>query len=148
MRVVEGVIQRDLRAFNKEYPLSNVLDKPTLKKPKWCDKVILKFSKGRYYEAYVTALNGGDMSSNLDQSMWGDRIELFVIPNRGVPSFMKGIKSFWLQDIGIGKTREEADATYCKHVWFKRSKEEIQLDRFWGIEMTEKRINDGLAEEV
>jgi len=142
MQVQEGVIHRDKRAFDKAYPLSKVLERPLLKKPKWCDKVVLKFSKGSYYEAYVTALNGGDMWNTLDQSMWGDQIELFVLPNRGVPMFMKGVKTFWLEDIGIGKTREEADASYMKHKWFKRSKQKIQNDRFWSDDMNKERNKD------
>tara|TARA_R110000803_G_scaffold37570_4_gene80957 strand:- start:1851 stop:2291 length:441 start_codon:yes stop_codon:yes gene_type:complete len=146
MKTKEGVIQRDPIAFNKEHPINNVLERPLLKKPKWCDKVIIKFTADFYYEAYVTALNGGDMSDKLEQSMWGDQIELFVIPNRGVPSYMKGVKSFWLEDIGIGKTKEEADATYLKHRWFKRSKQQIQNDRFWSIDMDEQRNKDGYNE--
>ena len=139
----EGVIQRDKLAFDKAYPASEVLERPLLKKPKWCDKVIIKFTTGCYYEAYVTALNGGDMSDELEQSMWGDQIEVFVIPNRGVPKYMKGVKSFWLEDIGIGKTKKEADDTYEKHTWFKRSgKQELQNDRFWSADMNEQRKKD------
>ena len=142
MKVQVGVIQRDSHAFDKAYPIDYVLERPLLKKPKWCDKVIIKFTKDSYYEAYVTALNGGDMSNVLEQSMWGDSIQLFILPNRGVESFMKGLKTFWLEDIGIGKTKEEADATYLKHRWFKRSKAQIQNDRFWSVDMEKQRNKD------
>ena len=142
MRVQQGIIHRDTLAFDKAYPINNVLERPLLKKPKWCDKVVVKFSKHCYYDAYVTALNGGDMACNLDQSMWGDHIELFVVHTRGVKAYMKGIKTFWLEDIGIGKTKEEADATYMKHRWFKRSKKQLQNDRFWSIDMAEQRNKD------
>ena len=142
MKTQLGVIQRDTLAFNDAYPVKNVLKKPLLKKPKWCDKVIIKTSTGCYYEAYVTAVNGGDMNNTIDQSMWGDQIQLFMLPNRGVPIYMKGLKTFWLCDIGIGKTKEEADASYMKHDWFKRSKQQLQNDRFWSIDMDEQRKKD------
>ena len=142
MKVQQGIIHRDTLAFDKKYPIDNVLERPLLKKPKWCDKVVLKHSEGSYYEAYVTALTGGDMASTLKQSMWGDHIELFVVPKRGVKKYMKGVRTFWLEDIGIGKTRAEADATYMEHRWFKRSKKQIQNDRFWSIDMAEQRTKD------
>ena len=87
-------------------------------------------SDNGYYEGYVVALNGGDMSNTMNQSIFGDQIELFMLPRRGY-KFMQGLKTFWLCDIGIGKTKEEADTSFMKHDWFKRSKSKIQNDRFW-----------------
>lgn len=141
MKRQEGVVQRDTLAFDKAYALSKVLKRPTLKKLKWCDKVVLKFSKDGYYEGYVTALNGGDMGNTIEQSMFGDQVQLFMVPKRGY-KFMQGLKTFWLCDIGIGKTRAEADATYMQHDWFKRSKQQIQNDRFWSSDMEELRNKD------
>lgn len=141
MKTQEGILQRDVLTFNKEYPLNKVLNRPLLKKPKYLQKVVLKWVEDVYYDAYVLGVNGGDMSSSMPQSMWGDQIKLFIVPGRG-RNVMAGVRELWLTDIGIGKTKAEADQSFCKHDWFGRYKNQIQNDRFWSTEMSELRNKD------
>lgn len=141
MKRQEGILQRDVLTFNKEYPLNKVLNRPLLKKPKYLQKVVLKWVEDVYYDAYVLGVNGGDMSSSMPQSMWGDQIKLFIVPGRG-RNVMAGVHELWLTDIGIGKTKAEADQSFCKHDWFSRYKNQIQNDRFWSTEMDELRNKD------
>jgi len=112
----------------KEHPLN--LDKPLCKKPKYMDEVWVSFTQGEARKGWVLALNGGDFENQIDQQQWGDQIKVFFPPVRG-EHFYRGVKTWWLMDIGIGKTKAEAHASYCKHTWFKRSKKAINNDRFW-----------------
>ena len=145
MKHIKGIPQRDMLAFDKAYPVNEVLDKPLLKKPKFCQKVVIKWVENVYYDAYVLAVNGGDMANTIKQSMWGDQIKLFVLPKYKSKrcDTMIGIQYLWLTDIGIGTTKAEADKTFCKHNWFKRGKNRIQNDRFWSTCMDELRNKDG-----
>lgn len=116
-----------------------VLDKPLCKKPKYLDKVWVGFSEGDAHEAWVLSLTGGDFGTSMKQMEYGDTIRLFFPPKRG-ESFYRGEKTFWLMDIGIGKTKEECIKSYCKHDWFKRSLDHINHDRFWAA-IKEKNNN-------
>lgn len=121
---------RDHIQWEKDNPLH--LDKPLAKKWKAYDRVIVKFGNDFYLEGWVTALSGGDFATSIrNPSPFGDKISFFIEPKRGLDFHFTGNKEFWLQDIGIGKTRKEADESYRKHDWFKRSKSKIQNDRFW-----------------
>lgn len=119
----------DMLDFYKANPFT--FRRPPLKKVKWMQKVVVKFSPACYNEGWVLALNGGDMRNDIEQEMWGDQIKFFFPPKRG-NKILYGVKTLALCDIGIGKTKAEADATYCKHDWFKRPIKEIQNQRFWG----------------
>ena len=118
----------DYLEFNKEFPL--VLDKPLCKKPKYMNEVWVSFTKGEARKGWVLSLTGGDFGSSMQKEMYGDMISFFFPPKRG-ETFYKGIKTWWLMDIGIGKTEEECHASFCKHNWFRRSKDNIQHHRFW-----------------
>jgi hypothetical protein len=106
------------------------LDKPLCKKPKYLDKVWVGFTRGEAHEAWVLALTGGDFGTNLKQQEYGDMIQVFFPPKHG-ETFYRGVKEFWLMDIGIGKTKEECIKTFCKYKWFRRSIDNINHDRFW-----------------
>ena len=112
----------------KEHPLN--LDKPLCKKPRYLDKVWVSFSEGEAHEAWVLSLTGGDFETSMTPEIFGDRIKFFFPPKSG-EKFYKGLHTWWLMDIGIGKTKEECHASYCKHDWFKRSKNAINTHRFW-----------------
>ena len=119
---------RDFMEFDKQFQL--VLDKPLCKKPKYMNEVWVSFGYGRAYKGWVLALTGGDLGDTLKQEMYGDMIKIFFPPVRG-ESLYKGEKTWWLTDIGIGKTKEECLNSFGKHDWFRRSKSKIQNDRFW-----------------
>jgi len=118
----------DFLEWVKDNPL--VLDKPLCKKPKYLDKVWVGFSKGDAHEGWVLSLTGGDYQTDMQQWLEGDTITVFFPPKKG-QSFYRGKVTFWLMDIGIGKTKEECIKSWCKHDWFKRSKDKINNDRFW-----------------
>lgn len=126
LRVTHG----DYLKWIEENPLD--LTKPLCKKPKYLDRVWVGFTRGEAHEAWVLALTGGDFGTNLTQQLHGDMIQLFFPPKRG-EHFYKGVKEFWLMDIGIGKTKEECIESFGKYNWFKRPKNQINNDRFWAF---------------
>jgi hypothetical protein len=119
---------KDYMEFDKQFPLE--LSKPLKKKPKYMDEVWVSFGWGKAHKGWVLSLTGGDFGTSMKQEMWGDMISIFFPPIKG-ETFYKGVQTWWLMDIGIGKTKEECLESYCKHDWFKRSKSKIQNDRFW-----------------
>ena len=119
---------RDFMEFDKQFPL--VLDKPLCKKPKHMDEVWVSFGGGEVRKGWVLSLTGGDLGQSMKYEMYGDMISFFFPPIRG-EKFYRGIKTWWLTDIGIGKTEQECLDSYCKHDWFRRSKDNIQNHRFW-----------------
>lgn len=126
---MSNVITRgDYLNWLEKHPLR--LTKPLCKKPKYLDQVWVGFMRGEAHQAWVLALTGGDFGTNLKQQEHGDMIELFFPPKRG-ETFYKGVKLFWLMDIGIGKTKEECIQSFGKYDWFKRSKDDINHDRFF-----------------
>ena len=114
--------------FEKQFPTT--LKKSLCPKPKYLDKVWVSFGYGRACEGYVLGLNGGDFGTSMKQDLYGDRIKFFFVPTRG-EKFYKGEHEWWLMDIGIGKTKQEAIDTCEKYQWFKRSKAQLANDRFW-----------------
>ncbi len=129
---------KDYMEFNKQFPLKS--SKPLKKKPKWMDEVWVSFGRGSAYKGWVISLTGGDFSSSMKQELDGDKISIFFPPVRG-ESIYKGNKTWWLCDIGIGKTLEECHESYCKHDWFKRPKDHIQNDRFWAYNREQENKN-------
>jgi len=129
------VTHGDYLKFDKQYPLD--LSKPLKKKPKYMNEVWVSFTAGSARKGWVLSLTGGDFSSSMQREMYGDKISIFFPPIRG-DKFYRGIKTWWLTDIGIGKTLEECHESYCKHDWFKRSKSDIQHHRFWSHIETEQ----------
>lgn len=132
---------RDRMEFNEQHPLE--LRKPLKKKLKWMDEVWVSFGFGQAHKGWVLSLTGGDFGTSMKQEMYGDKISIFFPPIKG-ETFYKGVQTWWLMDIGIGKTKKECLDSYCKHDWFRRSKSKIQNDRFWAhIREKEARNYEG-----
>lgn len=119
---------KDTMEFDKQYPLK--LEKPLMKKPKYMNEVWVSYGFGKAHKGWVLSLTGGDYGTSMSADIYGDKISIFFPPVRGEDLY-KGIQTWWLMDIGIGKTKQECLASYRKHDWFRRPKSHIQNDRFW-----------------
>ena len=109
-----------------------ILTKPLCKQPRYMDEVWVTFGHDEAFKGWVLGLTGGDFGTSMKYELWGDMITFFFPPVRG-EKFYRGKKLFWLMDIGIGKTKEEALNSFEKHDWFKRSKEDINFHRWLAV---------------
>jgi hypothetical protein len=95
-------------------------------------KVYLTWAPGVTYEAWlvhgptICTPSHGRFDTLLTD---GDTFECFVVPKHG--GYLKGLHTLWLRDVGIGKTKKEAEQNYEKYYFFKRSKSRIMNDAYW-----------------
>jgi len=133
---------------NKAHFSGQHLIMPT--KYKHLQKVYLTWNRHNYqyttYEAYL--LYGPTICGHYDKTFTtllgsGDTFECFIIPKRG--GVMKGLHTLWLCDVGIGKTKKEAEENYCKYHFFKRGKSTIINDAYWHQVRENRKYNNELA---
>lgn len=123
---METVTHGEFLEWKKTNPITDSTAWSIQKDVKFYDEVYMAFSNdGKPHKCYL--LQRGK------RSPWGDIVELFFPKKSGI--FYKGVKEFWIQDIGLGKTAKEAQANYMKFNWIQRNKRDLQHHVFFSLKL-------------
>jgi len=119
----EVVRHGDVVQWKKENPI-NWENNQIQKDVNFYDKVYLQWtSDSKPYECYLI---GRD-----EETPWGDKAKIFFFKKSG--HFVKGVRNLYMQDIGLGKTANEARANFMKYNWINRKKTTLHNHIFWQI---------------